>query len=55
MVQRKGMMVVALGGMLMGLVACGGQQWSEQQVDSFMLVTQKDGRGKNPDGGWLCL
>ena len=39
MVQRKGMMMVAMGGMLMGLVACGGQQWSEQQVDSFMLVT----------------
>jgi beta-glucosidase len=29
--------------MLIGLVACNGQKWSEQQVDSFMLVTQKEG------------
>ena len=35
--------VVVLGGMLIGLVACNGQKWSEQQVDSFMLVTQKEG------------
>ena len=43
MVKLKGMMLAAMGGMLMGLMACGGQQWSEQQVDSFMLVTQKGG------------
>jgi beta-glucosidase len=24
-------------------MACNGQKWSEQQVDSFMLVTQKEG------------
>ena len=35
--------VVVVGGMLIGLVACNGQKWSEQQVDSFMLVTQKEG------------
>ena len=35
--------VVVLGGMLIGLMACNGQKWSEQQVDSFMLVTQKEG------------
>lgn len=35
--------VVVVGGMLIGLMACNGQKWSEQQVDSFMLVTQKDG------------
>ncbi|MBE6256514.1 MAG: glycoside hydrolase family 3 protein [Prevotella sp.] len=29
--------------MLIGLMACNGQKWSEQQVDSFMLVTQKEG------------
>jgi beta-glucosidase len=29
--------------MLIGLMACNGQKWSEQQVDSFMLVTQEDG------------
>ena len=35
--------MVVVGGMLIGLVACNGQKWSEQQVDSFMLVTQKEG------------
>ena len=35
--------VVVVGGMLIGLMACNGQKWSEQQVDSFMLVTQKEG------------
>ena len=35
--------VVVVGGMLIGLVACNGQKWSEQQVDSFVLVTQEDG------------
>jgi beta-glucosidase len=29
--------------MLIGLMACNGQKWSEQQVDSFVLVTQEDG------------
>ena len=35
--------VVVVGGMLIGLMACNGQKWSEQQVDLFMLVTQKEG------------
>lgn len=35
--------VVVVGGMLIGLMACNGQKWSEQQVDSFVLVTQEDG------------
>ena len=35
--------VVVVGGMLIALMACNGQKWSEQQVDSFMLVTQKEG------------
>ena len=34
---------MVVGGMLIGLMACNGQKWSEQQVDSFMLVTQKEG------------
>ena len=34
---------MSVGVVLMGLVACDGQKWSEQQVDSFMLVTQKGG------------
>ena len=61
MVKLKGMMLAAMGGMLMGLMACGGQQWSEQQVDSFMLVTQKGGPSlgsvgcEDPDDRWLCL
>ena len=37
------MVMMAVGGMLLGLTACSGQQWSEKPVDSFMLVTQKDG------------
>ena len=57
MVQRKGMMMVAMGGMLIGLVACGSQHWSEQQVDSFMLITQKDGPslGYSPQSGVKIL
>lgn len=35
--------VGVVGGMLIGLMACNGQKWSEQQVDSFVLVTQEDG------------
>ena len=35
--------MVVVGGMLIGLMACNGQKWSEQQVDSFVLVTQEDG------------
>lgn len=34
---------VAICGMLLSLTGCGGQKWSEQQVSSFMLVSQKDG------------
>ena len=50
-------MLAAMGGMLMGLMACGGQQWSEQQVDSFMLVTQKGGPslGYSPQSGVKIL
>ena len=57
MVKLKGMMLAAMGGMLMGLMACGGQQWSEQQVDSFMLVTQKGGPslGYSPQSGVKIL
>ena len=51
------MATVVLGGMLMGLVACGGQQWSEKKVDSFMLVTQKNGPtlGYSPQSGMKIL
>jgi beta-glucosidase len=41
--KAKVMNVLALSGMLLGLMGCDGQKWTEQQVDSFMLVTQKDG------------
>ena len=34
---------LAAGLSLVALMACDGQKWSEQQVDSFMLVTQKGG------------
>ena len=46
-----------LGGMFISLVSCSGQQWSEKQVDSFMLVTQKDGPtlGYSPQSGVKIL
>ena len=34
---------LAAGLALVALTGCDGQKWSEQQVDSFMLVTQKEG------------
>ena len=51
------MVMMAMGGMLMGLTACNGQKWSEQQVDSFMLVTQDDGPslGYSPQSGVKIL
>lgn len=57
MKKSKVMMMAAMGGMLMGLVACDGQKWSEQQVDSFMLVTQKGGPslGYSPQSGVKIL
>ena len=38
---------------LVGLTACDGQRWSEQQVDSFMLVSQRGGPslGYSPASG----
>ena len=46
-----------VGVVLMGLVACDVQKWSEQQVDSFMLVTQKGGPslGYSPQSGVKIL
>ena len=51
------MVTLAVGGMLMGLTACDSQKWSEQQVDSFMLVTQKGGPslGYSPQSGVKLL
>ena len=51
------MVMMAMGGMLMGLTACDSQKWSEQQVDSFMLVTQKGGPtlGYAPQSGVKIL
>ena len=51
------MATIVLGSMLMGLVACGDQQWSEKKVDSFMLVTQKNGPslGYSPQSGVKIL
>ena len=42
---------------LVALTACDGQKWSEQQVDSFMLVTQKGGPtlGYSPQSGVKLL
>ena len=38
---------------LIGLTACDGQRWSEQQIDSFMLVNQRGGPslGYSPASG----
>ena len=51
------MTVLAIGGMLLGLTGCDSQKWSEQQVDSFMLVTQKGGPslGYSPQSGVKLL
>ena len=48
---------MALGGVLLGLTGCDSQKWSEQQVDSFMLVTQKGGPslGYSPESGVKLL
>ena len=50
-------MKMAAAGILMTLAACDGQKWSEKQVDSFMLVTQKDGPslGYSPQSGVKIL
>ena len=50
-------MKVAAAGLIMTLAACDGQKWSEKQVDSFMLVTQKDGPslGYSPQSGVKIL
>ena len=51
------MTVLVIGGMLLGLTGCDSQKWSEQQVDSFMLVTQKGGPslGYSPQSGVKLL
>ncbi len=51
------MTVLTTGSMLLGLAGCDGQKWSEQQVDSFMLVTQKGGPslGYSPQSGVKLL
>ncbi|MBQ9215735.1 MAG: glycoside hydrolase family 3 protein [Prevotella sp.] len=55
--KTKVMTVLTLGGMLLGLTGCDSQKWSEQQVDSFMLVTQKGGPtlGYSPQSGVKLL
>ena len=55
--KSKVLMMMTMGGMLVGLTACDGQKWSEQAVDSFMLVTQKGGPtlGYSPQSGVKIL
>ena len=57
MIQSKMLMKMAAAAILMTLAACDGQKWSEKQVDSFMLVTQKDGPslGYSPQSGVKIL
>ena len=51
------MTMAAVGATLLTLAACDGQKWSEHQVDSFMLVTQKGGPslGYSPQSGVKIL
>ena len=53
----KAMVLMAMGGVLIGLTGCDGQRWAEQPVDSFMLVTQKGGPslGYSPESGVKIL
>ena len=48
---------MAAGLVLVALTGCDSQKWSEQQVDSFMLVTQKGGPslGYSPQSGVKLL
>ena len=57
MKKNQCLMMAAVGGMLLGLTACNGQKWTEQQVDSFMLVTQSGGPslGYSPQSGVKIL
>ena len=49
--------MAALALLGLSLSGCTGQKWSEQQVDSFMLVTQQDGPtlGYSPQSGIKLL
>ena len=49
--------LLAMGSALLGFTACDGQKWTERQVDSFMLVTQKGGPtlGYSPQSGVKIL
>ena len=49
--------LLAMASALLGLTACDGQKWTERQVDSFMLVTQKGGPtlGYSPQSGVKIL
>ena len=53
----KAVTLLAMGGALFALTACDGQKWTERQVDSFMLVTQKGGPtlGYSPQSGVKIL
>ena len=53
----KAVTLVAVGCVLVGLTACDGEKWTEKQVDSFMLVTQKGGPtlGYSPQSGVKIL
>lgn len=46
-----------IAAMLVALTACNGQKWQEQQVDEFMLVTQKGAPtlGYSPQSGVKLL
>jgi len=54
---RKFVLLTGIGTLLMGLTGCNSQKWSEQPVDSFMLVTQDGGPtlGYSPKSGVKLL
>ena len=49
--------MAAVGATLLTLAACEGPKWTERQIDSFMLVTQKGGPslGYSPQSGVKIL
>ncbi len=57
MITKNWMTMAAVGATLLTLAACEGPKWTERQIDSFMLVTQKGGPslGYSPQSGVKIL
>ena len=57
MITKNWMTMAAVGATLLTLAACEGPKWTERQIDSFILVTQKGGPslGYSPQSGVKIL